>query len=108
MNTGYFNDAKKEYVITDLLAPKRPWYNFIWNDKFISDFDQFGFGLSLVRDKNDKLREFTAKGDNRHVYIRDITETDRLPFFRFLVQVRLLRLKVLLFQYMDLHHNLRH
>ena len=71
MNTGYFNDAQKEYVITDLLAPKRPWYNFIWNDKFISDFDQFGFGLSLVRDKNDKLREFTAKGDNRHVFIRD-------------------------------------
>ena len=71
MKAGYFNDAKKEYVITDLLAPKRPWYNFLWNDKFISDIDQFGFGLSLVRDKNDKLREFTNKGDNRHIFIRD-------------------------------------
>ena len=71
MKAGYFNDAKKEYVITDLLSPKRPWYNFLWNDKFISDIDQFGFGLSLVRDKNDKLREFTKKGDNRHIFIRD-------------------------------------
>lgn len=71
MKAGYFNDAKKEYVITDLLSPKRPWYNFLWNDKFISDIDQFGFGLSLVRDKNDKLREFTNKGDNRHIFIRD-------------------------------------
>ena len=71
MSVGYFDDAKKEYVITDLLSPKRPWYNFIWNDKFISDIDQFGFGLSLVRDKNDKLREFTNKGDNRHIFIRD-------------------------------------
>jgi len=71
MTTGYFNDAKKEYVITDLLAPKRPWYNFIWNDKFISDFDQFGFGLSLVRDKYDKLRNIMQSGDNRHVFIRD-------------------------------------
>ena len=71
MNVGYFNDAQKEYVITSPLLPKRPWYNFIWNDKFISDIDQFGFGLSLVRDKNDELREFTSKGDNRHVFIRD-------------------------------------
>jgi len=71
MNIGYFDDAKKEYVITDLLSPKRPWYNFLWNDKFISDIDQFGFGLSLVRDKNDELREFTNKGDNRHIFIRD-------------------------------------
>lgn len=71
MKAGYFNDAVKEYVITDLLAHKRPWYNFVWNDKFISDIDQFGFGLSLVSDKNDKLREFTNKGDNRHIFISD-------------------------------------
>lgn len=71
MKSGYFNDAKKEYVITDLLLPKRPWYNFIWNDKFISDINQFGFGISLVRDKNNELREFTQSGDNRHIFIRD-------------------------------------
>ena len=71
MNPGYFNDAKKEYVITDLLSPKRPWYNFVWNDQFISDIDQFGFGLSLVRDKFDNLRNIMQSGDNRHIFIRD-------------------------------------
>ena len=71
MNTGYFNDDKKEYVITELLSPKRPWYNFLWNDRFVSDIDQFGFGLSVVRDKYDKLRNIMCSGDNRHVFIRD-------------------------------------
>ena len=32
------DDAKKEYVITDLLSPKRPWYNFIWNDNLKRSF----------------------------------------------------------------------
>ena len=50
MKPGYFNDAEKEYIITDLLSPKRPWYNFVWNDKFISDIDQFGCAFKLVAD----------------------------------------------------------
>lgn len=70
MQHGYFNDDKKEYVITDLF-PKRPWYNYLWNDRFISDIDQFGFGLCLIRDKHNKLRNIMQSGDNRQVFLRD-------------------------------------
>ncbi len=70
MDYGYFSDNKKEYVITNMF-PKRPWFNYLWNEKFISDINQFGFGISSTIDENQYRRKFMQLGDNRHIFIKD-------------------------------------
>lgn len=44
-NTGYFDKLNNEYVITNM-KPIRPLKNFLFNEKMIGSYDQFGFGLS--------------------------------------------------------------
>lgn len=44
MDSGYFNDEAKEYVITDMF-PRRKWLNYLWNDTAVCACDQFGFGV---------------------------------------------------------------
>lgn len=43
--TGCFNDASREYVIKDMY-PLRPLKNYLWNEEFIIELNQFGFGIS--------------------------------------------------------------
>ncbi len=45
MDSGYFNDEAKEYVITDMF-PRRKWLNYLWDDTAVCACDQFGFGTA--------------------------------------------------------------
>lgn len=70
MEYGYFDDVKKEYVITNMF-PRRPWMNYIWNEKYIIDIDQFGFGFGRPEDAKGYKRNMFGESDNRHIFIRD-------------------------------------
>lgn len=67
---NFFNDEKKEYVIGDMF-PKRPWLNYVWNDAYVSCFNQFGFGISRYCDKSGNLRSILGATDNRLIWIKD-------------------------------------
>ena len=64
---GYFDDENREYVITNM-HPVRTLKNFLWNEKVVSTYDQFGFGMckanTLVQ-----LRPITY--EERLVYVKD-------------------------------------
>ena len=64
---GYFDNEQREYVITNM-HPKRPLLNYLWNDKVVAYYDQFGFGLSKANTKV-QLRPITF--EERLVYIKD-------------------------------------
>lgn len=69
--TGYFNDAKKEYVITDM-RPRRPLRNYLWNELFLANLDNFGFGESFKRISSSERRYLISEGEaGRLVYIKD-------------------------------------
>ncbi len=38
---GFFDDKNKKYVIKDM-KPRRPWLNYLWNDRTVCQCDQFG------------------------------------------------------------------
>ena len=65
-----FNDTKKEFIIRDMY-PVRPWLNYAWNDKYVSSFDQFGFGISRYTDENGYIKNILTEGDNRLVFVKD-------------------------------------
>ena len=54
---GYFDTKKREYVITNM-HPRRPLLNYLWNEKTVGYYDQFGFGLSKAN-TNYQLRPIT-------------------------------------------------
>ena len=64
---GYFDNENREYVITNM-HPIRPLKNYLWNEKVVSFYDQFGFGLSKANTKV-QLRPITF--EERLVYIKD-------------------------------------
>lgn len=75
---GYFNDEKREYVITDMY-PRREWLNYLWNDSTVCGCDQFGFGISwsvlntvIKRQIEGGERNLTIKNGDRNVYIKDM------------------------------------
>ena len=65
--TGYFDDKKREYVITNM-HPVRTLKNFLWNEKVVSTYDQFGFGICKANTQV-QLRPITF--EERLVYIKD-------------------------------------
>lgn len=65
-----FNDKAKEYIIRDMY-PVRPWLNYAWNNKYISSFDQFGFGISRYTDSNGFIKNILTENDNRLVFIKN-------------------------------------
>ena len=68
---GYFNDIKKEYVITEM-RPRRPLLNYLWNETFLAELSHFGFGESFYRVSPLKRRRLIIAGDaGRMVYIKD-------------------------------------
>ena len=70
--TGYFNDSKKEYVVTNM-RPRRPLTNYLWNELFIANIDNFGFGESFLRiSAQERVYLFSAEcQDNRIIYLKD-------------------------------------
>lgn len=38
---GFFDGKNKKYVIKDM-KPRRPWLNYLWNDRTVRQCDQFG------------------------------------------------------------------
>lgn len=70
MNNGYFDDNKREYVITDM-KPRRLWYNYLWNEEMICVCDQFGMGNSFGTFEGQRK---TLEAGERNVYIKDKTE----------------------------------
>lgn len=62
---GYFNN--KTYVITDRNTP-RHWYNYLYNDEYITFVSQVGFGQGMAQD--DKGRRISPVTD-RNIYISD-------------------------------------
>ena len=65
-----FVDEKKEFKIRNMF-PRRPWLNYVWNDKYLSSMSQFGFGISRFQDENGFIKNILSKGDNRLIFIRD-------------------------------------
>ncbi|MBI2419328.1 MAG: glycosyl transferase family 36, partial [Ignavibacteriales bacterium] len=49
---GYFTDDNREYVITDPRTP-RPWFNYIWNEKYASLISHTGGGFSFFETPRD-------------------------------------------------------
>ena len=45
METGYFCDEKREYIIENM-RPVRPLKNYLWNDTIFAELNQFCFGMS--------------------------------------------------------------
>ena len=64
---GYFDDENKEYVIKDM-KPRRPWLNYLWNEKAVCQCDQFGNGFSW--EAIGTQRRDIEKGV-RNVYVKD-------------------------------------
>lgn len=77
MKYGYFDDAKKEYVITTPTTPY-PWINYLGSQEFFSLISNTGGGYSFYKDA--KLRRITRYrynnvpldlGGGRYYYLYD-------------------------------------
>jgi len=64
---GYFSDQGRQFIITDRDIP-RHWYNYMWNDTYISFISQVGFGESFAQDDMGR-RIFLVAG--RNIYLID-------------------------------------
>ena len=73
---GYYDDASREYLITDPATPW-PWINYLGNEDFFSLISQSAGGYSFYRDA--KFRRITRYRYNdipldtngRYFYIQD-------------------------------------
>ena len=65
---GYFDDVKKEYVITDM-KPRRPWVNYLWNEQCVSQCDQFGNGFTW---RSVGTQRRNVERGERNVYVKDL------------------------------------
>ncbi|MEJ2299379.1 MAG: hypothetical protein P8X94_12940, partial [Woeseiaceae bacterium] len=73
---GYFDDARREYVITEPCTPQ-PWINYLGNDGFFSLISNTAGGYSFYRDA--RYRRLTRYRYNnvptddggRYFYVRD-------------------------------------
>lgn len=84
-STGYFDIKNNEYVITNM-KPIRPLKNYLWNEKIVAFYDQFGCGLANGK-TGDDFRALTL-GD-KYLYIKNLEDQsfycanrnfDDLPF----------------------------
>ena len=76
MRYGHFDDAKREYVITDPSTP-RPWINYLGCESYFGIISNTAGGYSFYRDA--RLRRITryrynnvpADVGGRYIYVRD-------------------------------------
>src|SRR5687768_959578 len=84
MNYGYFDDERREYVITRPDTPL-PWINYLGSEAYFSLISNTAGGYSFYRDA--RLRRITRYRYNnapldtggRCLYIRDDNQSDSAP-----------------------------
>ena len=69
-SSGYFDIKNNEFVITNM-KPIRPLKNYLWNEKIVAFYDQFGCGLANGK-TGDDFRALTL-GD-KYLYIKDLDD----------------------------------
>ena len=69
MRGGYFDNEKKEYVITDMF-PRKHLTNYLWNEEMVCTCDHFGNGNSWFSIATGRR---TIEAGDRNVYIKDKT-----------------------------------
>ena len=62
---GYFND--KAYIVTDRNTP-RHWYNYLYNDEYVTFVSQVGFGQGIAQDSMGRRHSPVT---DRNIYIAD-------------------------------------
>ncbi len=73
---GYFSKDKREFVITDPRTP-RPWFNYIWNDRYMGLISHTGGGFSFYDTPRDnrltRMRYNSLPWDRpgRYVIVKD-------------------------------------
>lgn len=92
--SGYFDIARSEFVITDMKAV-RPLKNYLWNESVVAWYDQFGCGIA--NGKTDGVFR-TLTNYPKYIFVKDV-ETgayyspnrnfDDLPFETFACHVGL-------------------
>lgn len=94
-DVGYFNADATAYTITEM-RPRRPWFNFLWNEELLCYLDQFGRGASNYRASDGAMMTLTGEGENRLLFLRDRDtgaywaanrNFDNEPFDRFQTEV---------------------
>ncbi len=74
---GYFSDDSREFVITNPRTP-RPWFNYMWNEKYAGLISHTGGGFSFLETPRDnrltRMRYNSLPWDRpgRYVMIKDI------------------------------------
>ena len=66
---GHFSRDGTEFEITNPATP-RPWYNYLWNDRYVALFAQTAQGESLTQDALGRRIEVVS---GRMVFVRDQT-----------------------------------
>ncbi len=67
MQGGYFDNEKKEYVITDMF-PRKTLQNYLWNEEMVCPCDHFGHGNSWFSIGTSRR---TIESGERNVYVKD-------------------------------------
>lgn len=67
---GYFNADGTAYTITEM-RPRRPFFNFLWNEELLCYLDQYGRGASTYRAPDGAMMTLTDEGENRLLFLRD-------------------------------------
>ncbi|MCX7708362.1 MAG: hypothetical protein N2484_00770 [Clostridia bacterium] len=65
---GFFSAEGKEFTITTPKIP-RHWYNYMWNDSYISFCSQVGFGEGFAQDSAGRRIHLIS---NRNLYVLDV------------------------------------
>ena len=69
---GYFDIGNNEFVITDM-KPRRFLKNYLWNEKIVAYYDQFGCGLANGK-TGDDFRNLTF--GEKLVYVKDLQSNE--------------------------------
>lgn len=69
---GYFQNEGREFVVTTPNTP-RHWYNYLFNDDYITFTSQVGYGEGIVQGN---LGRRVLLADSRQVYIKDVESQD--------------------------------
>ena len=64
---GYFDNAHREYVLTDM-KPRRHLYNYLWNEETVCKCDQFGNGFTWMAIGTQRR---DIENGERNVYVKD-------------------------------------